>query len=397
MNSGLPSNNVTSIAFDHTGAKWIGTRSSGLAKFNDSIWTVYNTSNSSLPSNEITSIAIDHNDTKWIGTYGGGLVKIEDTTWTIYNTTNSVLPSDSITAVATEANGNVWIGTIHGLAKLEGMTCTIYNTSNSGLFLDWVSLIAIDPIGNKWIGSYLTKFDNTTWTSYQPENAPCSSVSAIAIDPNGVMWIGYDCHVYGGCLYRYDGFHWTKYSRGNSGLQYDDVLAIAIDANGNKWLGSMEVYFSGQSGFSYYGGGLTKFDGVNWTSYFASNSGLPDDFVNLIAIDVHDNKWLATMDNSGLTVFREGGVILGVGKNIQQSIDILLLPNPANDKITISTSCFSIDKVCIFNMLGVKVMEKTGMGTQMVIDLSNLLSGAYVVQVQTENGFETKRLVVEKR
>jgi hypothetical protein len=42
--------------------------------------------------------------------------------------------------------------------------------------------------------------------------------------------------------------------------------AIAIDGQGNKWIGT-------------YGGGLAKFDGVNWTVYNTSNSGLPDNYV----------------------------------------------------------------------------------------------------------------------
>jgi hypothetical protein len=44
------------------------------------------------------------------------------------------------------------------------------------------------------------------------------------------------------------------------------VNAIAIDGQGNKWIGT-------------YGGGLAKFDGVNWTVYKTSNSGLPDNYV----------------------------------------------------------------------------------------------------------------------
>jgi ligand-binding sensor domain-containing protein len=40
------------------------------------------------------------------------------------------------------------------------------------------------------------------------------------------------------------------------------VKAIAIDGQGNKWIGTR-------------GGGLAKFDGVNWTVYNTSNSGLP--------------------------------------------------------------------------------------------------------------------------
>ena len=43
---------VNSIAIDGSGNKWIGTWN-GLAKFDGTNWTVYNTSNSGLPENII--------------------------------------------------------------------------------------------------------------------------------------------------------------------------------------------------------------------------------------------------------------------------------------------------------------------------------------------------------
>jgi ligand-binding sensor domain-containing protein len=71
------------------------------------------------------------------------------------------------------------------------------------------------------------------------------------------------------------------YDKWNSKLPDNHVLAIAIDGQGNKWIGTK-------------GGGLAKFDGVNWTVYNTSNSGLPNDDVRAIAIDGQGNKWIGT-------------------------------------------------------------------------------------------------------
>ena len=58
-----------SIVIDGSGNKWIGTDwVVGLAKFDDTSWTVYNTSNSGLPVNGVMSLAIDGSGNKWIGT-----------------------------------------------------------------------------------------------------------------------------------------------------------------------------------------------------------------------------------------------------------------------------------------------------------------------------------------
>jgi len=43
----------------------------------DSLWTVYNTSNSGLPNNNVKAITIDGTGNKWIGAWSGGL--------TVYN------------------------------------------------------------------------------------------------------------------------------------------------------------------------------------------------------------------------------------------------------------------------------------------------------------------------
>jgi ligand-binding sensor domain-containing protein len=66
----------------------------------------------------------------------------------------------------------------------------------------------------------------------------------------------------GGGLAKFDGVNWTVYNTSNSGLPLTMLSSIAIDGEGNKWIGT-------------YGGGLAKFDGVNWTVYNTSNSGLP--------------------------------------------------------------------------------------------------------------------------
>jgi sugar lactone lactonase YvrE len=120
-NSGLPDNDVSSLAIDGSGNKWIGIfdyfgNDGGLAKFDDTRWTVYNTSNSGLPNNYVHSLAIDGSGNVWIGTSGGGLAKFDDTSWTVYNTSNSGLPVNTIECLAIDGSGNVWIGTGSGLA-----------------------------------------------------------------------------------------------------------------------------------------------------------------------------------------------------------------------------------------------------------------------------------------
>jgi ligand-binding sensor domain-containing protein len=83
----------------------------GLAKFDGTNWTVYNTSSSGLPYNNVNAIVVDEQGNKWIGTSIGGLAKFDGVNWTVYNTSNSGLPSNFVYTIAIDGQGNKWIGT----------------------------------------------------------------------------------------------------------------------------------------------------------------------------------------------------------------------------------------------------------------------------------------------
>lgn len=336
-NSGLPSNEVQTIAVDKSGNKWIGTLDAGMAKFNGSTWTVYNTSNSRLPNNNVVSIALDSLGNKWIGT-ANELVKYDDTNWTIYNVKNSGLPDNYVSAVSIDEQGNKWIGTIRGLAKFDDNNWTIYNSgqfsklknissitidaegnkwigtwfglfkfagssiqefsiSNSGLPADWVNSITMDGSGNKLIATTggFVKYDGIKWQSFPSSgnNLPHNYVKAVAIDDAGNKWIGTG----GGGLVKFDGNRWTVFNDSNSPIPNNNISAISCDRDGNAWIGA--------------GTGLAKFDGTNWTVYTSSNSGLPNNWVWSIAIDGAGNKWIGTFngivkfDGTNWTAFKD--------------------------------------------------------------------------------------------
>ena len=142
-----------------------------------------------------------------------------------------------------------------------------------------------------WVGTTdgLVKLNKSTgeFIVYDKWNTklPGNYVTAIAIDEQRNKWIG----TWGGGLAKFDGVNWTVYNTSNSGLPDNYVYAIAIDEQGNKWIGTN-------------GGGLARFDGVNWTVYNTSNSGLPFDNVSVIMINKDGNKWIGT-DGGGLVKF----------------------------------------------------------------------------------------------
>jgi ligand-binding sensor domain-containing protein len=110
-----------------------------------------------------------------------------------------------------------------------------------------------------------------------------SEVFNIYVDEFNNKWI---CIAEVG-LVKFDGIGWTIYNTSNSGLPSNIVFEISEDKEKNKWIATMN--------------GVVKFDGKNWTVYNTSNSGLPEDWcIGLKVID--ENVWIGT-PRSGLVKF----------------------------------------------------------------------------------------------
>lgn len=139
-----------------------------------------------------------------------------------------------------------------------------------------------------WIGTDggLVKLDTVTgtFTFYNRGNSglPIHEVRAIVIDNDGNKWIG----THGGGIAKFDGVNWTVYNAQNSNLPSDNIRAMVVEANGDIWAGTAYS-------------GLAKFDGSTWAKYTSSNSDLPSNSIWSLAIDEHGNKWIGA--SGGLT------------------------------------------------------------------------------------------------
>ncbi len=310
-NSELLSNQITSLAVDGQGDVWIGTQY-GLAKFDGVDWTVYKTSNSELPDNNINTLLVDEQQNIWVGVggYPGvGLAKFDGVNWMTYNMSNSGLPSDRVSSLAVDGWNNIWIGTNSGLTKFDGENWTVYNQSSTGLPSNNVSSLAADMKGDIWIGTYydgLAKFDGESWTVYDKDNSGLlgDDVSAVAVDSQDNIWIGnnrgswaqFERESWTG-LAKFDGESWTAYEISNPSLSSNRVWSLAVDGQGNVWMGIGSSYGCGF--------GLAKFDGINWTMYNETTSGVPINSASSLVIDGWDNVWIGTTVEYGghLTMF----------------------------------------------------------------------------------------------
>jgi ligand-binding sensor domain-containing protein len=281
-NSELPSwetTQIKDIAIDGHGNKWFAT-DGGLAFYNDTTWTIYNTSNSDIIDNRVNCITIDSNGDIWIGTFGG-VIKFDGQIWSEkYNSLSPYGMQSAIWQIIIDNNQIQWYATDDGLVKRNGYKSEIFDFSHINLKLGWIRSIAVDDYDAKWIASdySIAKFDGSRWNSYEIglEYLEYPNIRSL-VTSNDNIWVGTE---YDGLL-KFDGTNWTKFSTKNSQIPSDWINALAFD-NNFIWIASNN--------------GLAKFDGATWTVYNTENSHLPSNNILNIAIKQGD-IWLITADS----------------------------------------------------------------------------------------------------
>ena len=153
--------------------------------------------------------------------------------------------------------------------------------------------LSIDRLGNKWFanGYGLGKYDGTNWTTYDPSGSgiPGNSIAALAVDHHGNKWVG----PYSGGVSKFDGVNWSKkYVLSGPGYSDDAAYSMIADQTDKIWMGGID-------------GDVYKYDGTNWVTY---NNTEDLWSINSIAVDSQNDKWFCTHD--GLFKFDEANWVV---------------------------------------------------------------------------------------
>ena len=297
---GLPSDAITSLIQDGTGALWIGTRDAGLLKWVEGTITRFSSS-TGFVSDDITALAWDAIEQRlWVGTREDGVVVIDGDAITRH-TSASGLPVDNILSLFVDAGGAVWVGTDRaGLVRIipdsykvrrgepESTAITSLN-SETGLSGDVVKAVYSDDEANLWIGTdggglnMLREGKFLTYTSN--EGLIDDFVFSIHEDPTGATWFSTQKGV-------------TRLQEGvlssfsvEDGLANEFVTSIGSTSDSTVWMGT-------------YGGGISQFkDGAFAT--LTDKDGLPDNGIFALYTDSKDILWIGT--GGGVATY-DGGI-----------------------------------------------------------------------------------------
>lgn len=225
------------------------------------------------------------------GTYGGGLSILNDDgeTWKTYNIPDG-LGDGFIYDMLEMDNGDVWIATWSGVNRVRGGDLddrdswdlfTVANT-NGGLPNDWVYALQPGQHGDIWLATEggLSHFEDGQWTNWGHADglgAPYDLVRDEIEFKNDPA--------------QHSEHHARQKEEMNLqgvDIAYNPNYIVALLADrrdGTVWAGT-------------WGGGLSHYDGTNWTVYTTAD-GLPGNHVFMLHQDPEGDIWIGT--NDGLT------------------------------------------------------------------------------------------------
>lgn len=193
--NGLTNNSVTSIAQDHFGFIWIGTKE-GINRFDGTRFKVFNSKNSNLKSDNISDVVVTKQGRFYVGTTRGGLYiydfLIEDFVCLNFGDENL----GTLYEILVSKNGNLYVGTSKGLYKFldNGMNnVPTFILGSEGLE---VTDLFEGKAGELWLstlGKGLVKMNSGSFQTVVPKFKPIPSyLQSISTHPSDTLqiWLG---------------------------------------------------------------------------------------------------------------------------------------------------------------------------------------------------------------
>lgn len=132
-------------------------------------------------------------------------------------------------------------------------------------------------------------------------------------------------------------------------------------------------------------------ENIQWYASATSSSPLP-----LNTVLVNGATYYATQTVTGIQRAARLAVTiqLSLSTDDNEVLPIQYFPNPVKNNLTLGSSVV-LKSVAIYTILGQKIVEHSFQDTNVVIDLSHLSSGNYILKAQGETGQSIVRIIKE--
>ena len=295
-----------------------------------SVWIDYQVFNSGISSNNLTSIAIDQNNVKWIGSLDRGLIRFDELSFTNYEVANSSIPANKINCIAVDNQNRIWVGTDFGIGIFNGSSWITYNRSNSGLTSEFINTIKFDNTGSAWIGttSNLVKFDGSNWTLYNEPNS-LDWINDIYVESGNKLWVGTKL----GGIFIFENEIFTSLPKLQYGYPSLTISSINRDVFNNVWF----CFLPDSSGR----GGVSNFSGNSFANFLL---GSTQNFVRDVFIDEQNFKWFATSEGFFVFDSQNNSIVYKTNNSLISSNNIISSVRDNNGNVWLTTFASGLNK-----------------------------------------------------
>jgi diguanylate cyclase (GGDEF)-like protein len=287
----------TAFGEDGSGFLWVGTQN-GLARWDGYNFHIYRREANvagTLPDNYITTLHTDPQGRLWVGTSSSGLARYDPMrdSFIVYPAGPNGLSHVGVVAIADDGAGGLWIATEGALDHLDvqsGVTTHLrHNNGDPGSIpAERIQAMLRDKSGTLWVGTSrgLARSEGAPYHFAEVRLAAPreeeSGVSSIFEDTAGRIWIGTRRH--GAYVIETRGASARPVKETEAGgyrLETEQVHDIAEAGSGEIWLGT-------------YGQGIVAVDAATMqTRRILHDPRLPDSLAD-------DNIWSIHRDRGGL-------------------------------------------------------------------------------------------------
>jgi ligand-binding sensor domain-containing protein len=366
---------ATTVFEDKESNLWFGTSENMIVKFDGVEWKSFKALNNYYNNSFITQIFQDKQGNMWFGTYGGGVLQFDGKNWIIHDSYNGHLSEDHISSIFQDRQESIWFGTWDGLTKYDNDTWTkFYQKKGKQDSRSFYSIFQ-DRNDVLWFGTSrgVIKYDSKNWIDFNDytNKNPTEGIGSIFQDKEQNIWFGTGTTY--NTVYKYDGNFWKPFTLPSGGYPIANYLTnIVQDRKGTLWAGTLY--------------GISKFENQKWVNVTYPPNEQKNGFnprVTQILKDKNGSLWFGTSTGLILVNFEKSEVVVE---------DMVIYPNPAINTLEIS-ELSNGSKVAIYDERGIFLKQ---IDYQDYIELSEIYSGTYFIQIETGEKIVRKKFVVLK-
>lgn len=219
-----------------------------------------------------------------------------------FEVTDQILDGEKVRCVDFDADGNAWIASESNLIFYNGTKSKTYDVGSG------IQDLSVGTDGKVWIATKdkgLAMFSGNMFTYYTKQNSglPRDLIIAVEAASDGSVWFSSSAHMLGGLMH-FDGMDFELFTPENSILNQNLIIDLKIDRQGNVFFTSegtvtqAKVFMIDQRRRMIALGGDTKF---YWIGSFDVNSKS-----EAIVADDHSLSSCGGCYTNAVSIFRKG-------------------------------------------------------------------------------------------